>query len=93
MIIMVELDKLNIDIEDEIAIDNLEEKIESVKRDIDNRLNTDPYLYSLILEDEEMIKEKKAQLDEEIIEYEEYSNELKRDLYNLGIDIGEYNLV
>ena len=93
MIIIDELEKLNIDIDDEIVIDNLEEKIEKVKSDIDNILNTDPYLYSLILEDEEMIKEKKSQLDDEIKEYDEYSKELKTELYNLGIDISDYNIV
>ena len=93
VLIMDELDELNIDIDKIIEIENINVKIEKVKREIDDILNSDPYLYNLILEDNEMIKEKKEQLQVEIQEYQNYSNELQNELKYLGIDINDYNIV
>lgn len=92
-LIITELEKLNIDIEDEFEIDNLNDKIKKTNTEIEQIMDTDPYLYSLILEDKEAIRDKKDQLNNEIKEYECYSHELADELKGLGIDINDYNKV
>lgn len=92
-LIMEKIKKLKINCNDEIIIENLDEKIERAKHEIDNILNSDPYLYCLILEDEEAIKDKDEELAEEIQDYKNYSNELQDELKHLGIDINDYNIV
>ena len=92
-LIMGELEKLNINCDDKINIENLDEKIEIVKNEINNILNSDPYLYGLILEDDETIQEKEEELTEEIQDYQNYYYELQNELQYLGIDINDYNIV
>lgn len=73
--------KRNID----FAIPDIANRIISVKEEIREIENTDPYQYKFILNDPNIVKEKKKILKEEIGNFENHRKELE-DLYNsLGI--------
>jgi len=61
----------------EIEIPDIDTKIKELEEEIDNILNTDPYQYRYLLEDETAVAEKKKALEDEFKEYEEYSNKLE----------------
>lgn len=55
-----------------IVIENIEEKIEAIKEEINNLKESKEYKYKYILEDLEEIEEKHMLLDEEYEEYKKY---------------------
>lgn len=61
----------------EIEIPDIEVKIAELEEEIERIMNTDPYQYRYLLEDEAAVAEKKKALEEELREYEEYSNRLE----------------
>ena len=61
----------------EIEIPDIEVKIAELEEEIERIMNTDPYQYRYLLEDEAAVAEKKKALEEELKEYEEYSNRLE----------------
>ena len=61
----------------EIEIPDIEVKIAELEEEIERIMNTDPYQYRYLLEDEAAVAEKKKALQEELKEYEEYSNKLE----------------
>ena len=61
----------------EIEIPDIEVKIAELEEEIERIMNTDPYQYRYLLEDEAAVAEKKKALQEELKEYEEYSNRLE----------------
>ena len=67
----------------EIEIPDIDTKIKELEEEIDNILNTDPYQYRYLLEDETAVAEKKKALEDELKEYEEYSNKLEEMLDSL----------
>ena len=67
----------------EIKIPDIDTKIKELEGEIDNILNTDPYQYRYLLEDETAVAEKKKALEDELKEYEEYSNKLEEMLDSL----------
>ncbi len=84
-----ELKKREIEVEN-IVIEDMEFKAEQLKKEIDNILNTNPYQYKFLLNDEEACAERKASLNREIEEYTKYNNDLKNTLMTLigqGVDI------
>lgn len=60
----------------DIEIPDIEEKIQKVMEEIENILDTLPYQYKFIVEDEEEVRDKKAELKEELESYENYSHQL-----------------
>ncbi len=60
----------------EIEIPNLAEKIEAVEAEIKKIRETDPYQYKYLLEDPELVAEKRRDLEEQIRSYTEYEKEL-----------------
>jgi len=71
--------------EEELEIDNLEEKIAETEEEIEEIKTTIPYIYKEILEDEELLEEKKQELEQEIEEYEKYKKELLGPLAMFGL--------
>ena len=57
-------------------IENLPEKIADLETEISNILNTEPYTFKMLLDDEEAIAKKNKELDEEIESYQKYKEEL-----------------
>ncbi|MGB4610708.1 MAG: hypothetical protein WBH77_08830 [Saccharofermentanales bacterium] len=68
----------NIDTAD-IEIENIDQKIHDLEIEIEHILNTEPYTYKYILEDEEKIKELKDDYQLKIKEYKVYIKELKNE--------------
>lgn len=62
--------------DEKIEIPDIEEKIAEIEEEIARIRTTDPYLYKDLLEDDEAVEEKKADLNEELQAYEEYSKQL-----------------
>lgn len=73
--IYVLLCKMGID-EFEVEIENLEEKKDLIRREIEQIQNTEPYIYKYIIEDDEAVEEKISNLNEEYESYEKYLKEL-----------------
>ncbi|MCQ2506154.1 MAG: hypothetical protein MJ113_03155 [Lachnospiraceae bacterium] len=71
------LERINVGVM-EIEIPNIEEKIQEIENEIKNIRETDPYMYKYILEDKEMIDEKKQCLKEEYKSFEDYSLQLDK---------------
>ena len=68
---------------DETDIPDIQDKIQILENEIENILSTDPYQYKFILDDEELVKEKKEELSKEIEIYSNYENQLKDILKSL----------
>lgn len=67
----------------EIEITDIEDKIAEVKAEIASIINTDPYNYKYLLEDQKAVEEKKFDLNQELQEYKDYSKQLDKYLDNL----------
>lgn len=67
----------------DIEIPNIEEKIAAVEARIDEIVSTDPYQYKYLLEDRELVNEKKQNIHDELKEYREYHEELEKILEQL----------
>jgi len=63
-----------------IEIEDLATKISGVRQEIYDILNTDPYLYKALLEDEDKLAEKRAALQDELQHYTDYGIELAETL-------------
>ena len=61
---------------DDIVIPDIEEKIFELNEEIDHIINTDPYTFKYLLNDKEAVEDKKADLKDEIEDYEKYAGEL-----------------
>ena len=62
---------------EKITIPDIKEKITDLENEIDHIVNNDPYRYKDIISDSNLIKEKKAEIIEEIKKYVEYKKSLK----------------
>lgn len=60
-----------------IDIPDIDEKIDGVRAEIEKIRTTDPYMYKLLLDDEDACTEKENELKNELAEYEKYDDELK----------------
>ena len=67
----------------EIEIPNIEEKIAEIEDEIVTIRETDPYQYKYLLEDPNAFDEKKADLAQELKDYEEYEGQLETILKRL----------
>lgn len=60
----------------DVEIPDIEEKIKTLEAEIETIMSTDPYQYRFLLEDEEMVREFKEELGEELEEYIRYEKQL-----------------
>ena len=63
-----------------VEIEDIENKIAEVQREILEIINTDPYRYKYLLNDDDAVEEYKMELKEEVCGYEEYLFELEEAL-------------
>ncbi len=71
-----------------IQIPDIEEKIAKVKKEIEEILSTEPYLYKLLITDESQIEERKREYQDEIEAYKNYARELDEVLETFEIKEG-----
>lgn len=69
----------------EIEIPDLDEKIAQVLKEIDQILTSFPYQYRFIIDDENEIKAKKQELEDELKSYEDYSRQLDQILNQFNL--------
>lgn len=67
----------------DMVIPDIGERIKRLKAEIDRIISTDPYQYKFLLQDEELVQEKKEELQESIDELTTYSNQLEEVLNEL----------
>lgn len=70
----------------DVVIENIEEKIEKLKKEIDRICGSDPYQYKYFLEDDVLCREKEDDLNDEIKEYEEYIAELEKIIADFEVE-------
>ena len=70
----------------EVKIEDLDRKIADVEAEIKVIINTDPYLYKILLEDETKRLARKQDYEDEIASYEVYSAQLDEVLANFEIE-------
>lgn len=70
----------------DIVIPDLAKKISRVEEEIDQIINTEPYLYRLLLDDRDAVEAKREKLREEIKTYTEYSKQLDEVLAGFSIE-------
>ena len=75
VLVMTALENANLD-EIDIDIPDIEEKIAELEEEIRTIMETDPYQYKYLLEDEKAVAEKKENLNAELRTYEDYSDQL-----------------
>ncbi|MBR4765175.1 MAG: hypothetical protein IK085_00250 [Clostridia bacterium] len=64
----------------DVLIPDIYEKIKEVESEIEKITSTDPYLFGELLRDDEAVREKTEELEEELAEYEEYRQSLQEHL-------------
>lgn len=64
----------------DVLIPDIEEKIKEIESEIKKITSTDPYLYGELLMDDDAVRKKAEDLEEELAEYEEYRQELQEHL-------------
>lgn len=62
----------------EVEIPDLEEKIQKVKNQILEIKSNNPYQYKFLLQDDDAIEQKKAELEKELADYRAYSDALEQ---------------
>lgn len=67
-------------VEYEIEIPNVDEKIFNLNREIEKILHTDPYQYKYVLADKAVIERKKEELLKELTDYKRYLSELNKQI-------------
>ena len=77
--------------ETRIEIPEIEDRIEALRKEIYDISHTEPYTYGALLEEEEAVEKKKAELQKELEEYQNYHAELKEVILQMvtngGIEI------
>ena len=70
----------------ELQIDNIDDKIAAVEKEINEILSTNPYQYKMLLHDGEAITRRKQEYEDEIASYEIYSAQLDEVLADFKIE-------
>lgn len=87
-VLVMKVLKDNGDIVTEPVIDDIEERIEKLEREINDITTTEPYTYISLLSDDKKVTAKKEELNKEIEEYKAYSTELSEVLQKLLLEGG-----
>jgi len=74
--------------ENEIFIENIEEKIKTLTEEIEEIKKNEPYTYKFILDDEEEMKALNEELESEIKDYKEYKENLEKELSQFNVKEG-----
>ena len=69
----------------EIQVEDLLEKIEKIKQEIDQIVTTDPYQYKYLLQSDDLVAQKKQELAEEKQDLQEYVEQLQKELEKFEI--------
>lgn len=72
--------------ERKIEVPNVEEKITSLRLELAQIVREDPYLYKFLLQDEEAVENKRAELKKDIEDYKNYLEELKEEAESYRIE-------
>ena len=72
--------------ERKIEVENVKWKLSEIRTEIDKIINSDPYMYKYILEDEDAVSERKSEMRQENEEYEEYLKELRIEVEKFQIE-------
>ncbi len=80
------LQELGYEEESVVVIEELEEKIRSVNAEIEEIMNTDPYQYKMLFEQEDLVEEKHLELKKELDSYLHYQEELEGILHTFISD-------
>ena len=75
--IQVLVDSLGMSTTDSIHIENLEERIDKIKREIDTILNSESYQYKFLFDDITMIENKIVSFKQEQSDYQNYKEQLE----------------
>lgn len=79
------------DLEERYNVDEIENQIAAIESEIQECKTSEPYIFTIILDDEDEIAEKHRELDEEIVQYSEYEKELdqvyKQLILKAGVDL------
>lgn len=70
----------------DIVIPDIEEKIFELNNEIEHIINNDPYTFKYLLNDREAVEDKKKDLNEEIIDYENYAKQLDEVIASFGLE-------
>lgn len=82
-------DQIIIKVKDgDFEIENIDGKIESVKSEIDEIKQSEPYVYKFLLNDDLEIKEFHKKLEQETKDYQEYKDSLEKELSKFIIKEG-----
>lgn len=65
------------EVDEKIEIHDLEAKILHIENDIDTILETDPYLYSVLLTQRDLVEQRHEELSENILNYQKHAIELE----------------
>jgi len=71
---------------DDIVVPDIEEKIFELNNEIEHIINNDPYTYKYLLNDREAVEDKKKDLNEEIVDYENYAKQLDEVIASFGLE-------
>lgn len=66
-----------------IDIPDIGEKIDALRKEIYSILHTDPYTYKMLLEDDEAIRKKQKELQDELDTYKKYHEELEEAIHQI----------
>ncbi len=61
---------------DELYIEDIDDKIEKLEKETEQIISSKPYTYKFLLEDENQTEQKRKDMQKEIDEYEQYSQDL-----------------
>ncbi len=79
--------------EERYNVDEIENQIAAIESEIQECKTSEPYIFTIILDDEDKIAEKHRELDEEIVQYSEYEKELdqvyKQLILKAGMDLND----
>jgi len=77
----------NLDVVEEVEIDDLEERIEKLKEEIEALRQSDAYRQKFMLEDPDLVEQKKEDLKKDIEDYDVYRRELVVQLHLFGVEV------
>ena len=66
-----------------VDIPDIDEKIASLKEDIQKIIHTDPYTYKDLLDDDKAVMKKKSNLEEQLKSYQEYHKEMDAEIQKM----------
>ncbi len=83
------MEELGMDVEAQIEIDDIDQRVKDLEEEIETIINTDPYQFRELFMQEELIEERHEEILDEIERYQKYKIELEEmlDLFLNGGDV------